>query len=161
MGLVTRAPQVRRGRKAIGYRQILVPIADDAIPDAAVDLACRLAADKGATIRVINVVEVPELLPLDAHMTEEELVAHALFQRAHAVADSYGVNITTEIVRAREAASVIEERALTHGCDLIVIGHASHARTGARASRVGRTADHVLKHTECRVALVREPATRG
>jgi nucleotide-binding universal stress UspA family protein len=156
MGLLLRAPRPRHVPRAIGYRQILVPLADDATSQAAVDLACRLAADKGATIRVLTVVEVPELLPLDAHMTEEELTAHALLQRAHAIAGSYGVRIVTDTIRAREAASVITEQARTSGSDLVVIGNASRRRNGARAVQLGQTADYVLKHVTCRVMLVRE-----
>ena len=155
MGLLLRAPHARRAPKTIGYRQILVPLADDATSEAAVDLACRLAADKGATIRVLTVVEVPELLPLDAHMSEEELAAHALLQRAHAIADLYGVRIVADTLRAREAASVITEAARTDGSDLIVVGHASRERKGQNATRIGRTADYVLKHASCRVMLVR------
>jgi nucleotide-binding universal stress UspA family protein len=156
MSVLSRAPHARRSPRPVGFRQILVPVVDDATAAAAVDLACRLAADKGATIRVLSVIEVPELLPVDAHMTEEERVAHGLLQRAHSIADSYGIRIVTGTVRGREAASVITEQARVSDSDLVVIGHASRRRNGSSAARLGRTAEHVLKHAPCRVMLVRE-----
>jgi nucleotide-binding universal stress UspA family protein len=63
-------------------RNLLVPIADNPESERAMDVACRLATDRGATITVVNVVEVPAVLPLAAHMTEEEAAAHRLLERA-------------------------------------------------------------------------------
>jgi nucleotide-binding universal stress UspA family protein len=141
--------------RTTGYKQILVPLTADGVSELALDLACRLAADAGATIRAVNVVEVPELLPLDARMEADDAVGHALLQRAHAVAGSYGLGIATETVHARDAASVITRLAGTYDSDLVVIGYASRPRAGATASRMGRTAGHVLRHSSCRVMLVR------
>ena len=150
MSIVLRQRRARPSRRTVGYRQILVPLGLDAVSELAVDLACRLAADDGAAIRVLTVIEVPELLPLDAAMPDEEQVVHGLLLRANAVADTYGIRIATQTIRAREAGSVIAERAETLGCDLILMGQGSRPRSGA-----GRTATFVLKHATCRVMLVR------
>jgi nucleotide-binding universal stress UspA family protein len=157
MALALRASP-RRPRAATGYARILVAVADDAAPEAAVEVACRLAADRGAAIHVVTVVEIPELLPLDARMRDEELAAHKLVVRAQAVADRYGVKVSTAILRARDAGSAITETALTDESELVVLGSASRVRNGAHGRVVGQTVDYVLKHATSRVLLVRRRA---
>ena len=94
----------------LGYRRVLVPIADNPESEKAMDAACRIAADRSGVITAVAVVEVPATLPLDAYMTEEESHADQLLGRARAIADSYGVGVSLRRVRAREAASGILDR---------------------------------------------------
>ena len=118
------------------------------------DVACRLAAEHGAVITVVRVVEVPPLLPLDAHMVEEEEHAHRLLERAAAIADSYGVGIAHRIPRAREPARAIVDEAQTSHAEILVIG--APRKTGARARKgaFGSTVEHVLKRAPCRVMVI-------
>ena len=51
---------------ALEYRTILVPVVDGPSREEAVDVACRLAAERGATIVAVRVIVVPLELPLDA-----------------------------------------------------------------------------------------------
>ena len=106
----------------LGYRRVLVPIADNPESEKAMDVACRIAADRSGVITAVAVVEVPATLPLDAHMTEEESHADQLLGRARAIADSYGVGVSLRRVRAREAASGILEQAALSACEIIVLG---------------------------------------
>src|SRR5262249_26091538 len=78
----------RRLQVARGYRRMLVPV--DARPESfgALEIACRLAADNHAKITAIAVIEVPALLPLDAHLSDEEDEARRLLERAGAMGDS-------------------------------------------------------------------------
>src|SRR5712691_11521864 len=100
-----RAPAVERG-----YRRLLVPLLANPESERAVEVACRLAAERHASITVVTVIEVPPLLPLDAHMAEEEWEARRLHVRATAIADAYGVAVVSRTVRAREAgAAILEE----------------------------------------------------
>jgi nucleotide-binding universal stress UspA family protein len=154
MGLLLR-PRPRPVPRKTGFQRILVPVDDDGHPTAAVALACKLAAERGAEVRIVTVVEVPGMLPLDARMDAEELAAHDLLERSRCAAERYGVSVTTEILRGRDAAQAIAEQAGRGDNDLVVIGAASHPR-GARSSHVlGRTATHVLREAACRVMLVR------
>ena len=50
---------------ALEYRTILVPIVSGAESHEAVDLAARLAAERGATIVALRVIVVPLELPLE------------------------------------------------------------------------------------------------
>src|SRR5262249_29110863 len=101
-----------------GYRRLLVPVVDNTESEEAVDRAARLAADHGSSITAIAVVEVPPLLPADAHMHEEEAKARAVLGRAAAVAERYGVSVTLRTVQARDAASAIVSEVVAREIEL-------------------------------------------
>jgi len=130
----------------VGFQRILVPVVGTEESERALDVACQLAASHSGVITLVAVVQIPPLLPNDAHMADEEGRAHFLLERMSAIVDRYDVGISRRIVRAREAAAAIVAEAEATGCELIVIGAVS-----------GRTAEHVLKHARCRVMLVGEP----
>jgi nucleotide-binding universal stress UspA family protein len=137
----------------LNYRRVLVPIAGNPESEKAMDVACRIAATRSGVIRAVAVVEVPALLPLDAHMTDEESRAHRVLERAAAIADSYGVGVSTRRVRAREAASGILDQAAISACEIIVLA-APRRRRPTHGSIFGGTVEHVLKHAPCRVMLI-------
>ncbi len=72
-----RAPTRSGPAVALEYRNVLVPIVHRRESEEAVDVACRLATERGAAIAAVTVLEVPLELPLDAALPEEvELRAH-------------------------------------------------------------------------------------
>ena len=101
----------RRLQVARGYRRLLVPLDARAESVKALEIACRLAADDGATITAVAVIEVPPLLPLDAHLTDAEDAARRLLERAGATGDAWGVSVATRVVRARDVGAAIVEQA--------------------------------------------------
>jgi basic amino acid/polyamine antiporter, APA family len=119
-----------------------------------VEVACRLAADRHASITVVTVIEVPPLLPLDAHMTEEEAEARRLHSRATAIGDAYGVAVVSRTVRAREAGTAILGELERGEAELVVIGAPRKARADKRRTAFGRNVQHVLRKASCRVLLV-------
>jgi nucleotide-binding universal stress UspA family protein len=141
--------------RTVGYRSILVPVAGNAETDQALDVACRLAADHGSTIMAVAAIEVPPVLPLGAHMLEEEAAAKLLLRRADAVAESYGVRMRGCIVRGREAGPAIVEEAKARRIELIVVG-----APRARRRPFGRCVESVLKHAACRVLVIAQPGSR-
>jgi basic amino acid/polyamine antiporter, APA family len=118
------------------------------------DVACQLAEEHGATITVVAVVEVPPVLPLDAHMDDEQAAAHRLLDRAAAIADSYGVGVAPHIVRARDAGSAILDQASTSRAELVVIGSPRKAQVSKGAAAFGSTVEHVLRRASCRVMVI-------
>ncbi len=140
-----------------------MPVEENAESEEAIDVASRLAAEHGSSLTVVAVVEVPSVLPVDAHMREEEARAHALLRRAAAVAESYGVTVSLQTRRGRDAASAIVAEAVARNTELLVVG--APRRLGPRRSVAifGNTVEHVLKHAPCRVMIVgagsrRQPA---
>jgi nucleotide-binding universal stress UspA family protein len=148
----------KRATVAVGYRSILVPVADNAESEKAVDVACRLSAERGASIIAVAVIEVPSVLPLDAHMLEEEADARRVLTRAAAIGDSYGIRVSPRTVRGREAAAAIVDQAAATRCELIVIGAPRKRRFGNRAFVFGRTGEAVLKKAPCRVMVIAAPS---
>lgn len=122
------------------------------------DVACRLA-DRHAVISVLHVIEIPPVLPLAAHMKDEQQAAHQLLERLAAIADTYGVKVAPRMLQDRSAGEAIVGFAARRGVDLIVIGA---PRKPHKA--FGPTVEHVLRRADSRVLLigaapVREPVT--
>lgn len=144
----------RRLQVERGYRRLLVPLDARAESVEALEIACRLAADDGATITAVIVIEVPPLLPLDTHLTDEEDAARRLLERAGATGDAYGVRLATRVVRARDVGAAIVEQATADRDELIVIG-ATRSRLAASPRRdAPDPVLHVLRGALCRVMVV-------
>jgi nucleotide-binding universal stress UspA family protein len=149
----------RRPNVLLGYRRMLVPVGDNLESDKAIDLASRLAAEHGSSIVAVAVIEVPSVLPLNAHMLEEEREAHHLLERAGALAETYGVSVSPRIMRARDAASAIVEEAERRNTETILIGAPRKARASKSVAAFGSTVEHVLKRAPCRVMVIGTPET--
>jgi nucleotide-binding universal stress UspA family protein len=127
----------------------------------ALEIACRLAADDRARITAISVIEVPALLPLDAHFADEEEAARRLFEQAGSIADTYGVKVHGQLVRARDTAAAIVAQATTDRSELILVG-APRAELAGSSRRL--TLDpvlRVLRDAPCRVMVVSAARARS
>jgi basic amino acid/polyamine antiporter, APA family len=143
---------------ALEYRNVLVPVVHRRESEEAVDLACRLATERGATIAVVTVLEVPLELPLDAALPEElEHRAHDLLDEARAIGDAYGVDVVVRLIRDRRAGRAIADEADRRNSEIIVMG-APRRDVRRRSGRIfGETVDFVLKHAPCRVMVAAAP----
>jgi APA family basic amino acid/polyamine antiporter len=137
----------------IEYRTIVVPVSRTAESEEALVAAARLAAERGARIAVVRVLEVPLELPLDADLPEEEDEADALLDEARALVESYGVRATPRLVRARRAGPAIVEEAAGRGAELVVVG-APRQTTRRGRPAVSETVDTILKASPARVLIV-------
>jgi APA family basic amino acid/polyamine antiporter len=137
---------------ALEYRSILVPIVGGPESDEAMDVACRLAAERRASIAALSVIEVPLQLPPDARLDDEEERADEQLDEARAIGDSYGVDVATRLVRARKAGRAIVDEATRRQSEIVVMGA---PRGGRRVGKAifGDTVDFVLKHAPCRVMV--------
>jgi basic amino acid/polyamine antiporter, APA family len=140
-----------------GYHRIVVPLIDAAQSERAVEVASRLAADR-ASIIAVWVIEVPPVLPLDAHMEAEELDARRLHRAATEIADAYGVRLVARTVRARDAGTAILEEIDRVDADFVVIGAERRTGIARHRSPFDRNVQHVLKKAPCRVLVVAAPA---
>jgi nucleotide-binding universal stress UspA family protein len=148
-----RAPVVIQAG-ALEYANILVPVAAGYPSDEAMDVACRLARERRARIVAMTAVEVPLDLPLDAYLPEQVVEANEQLDEARAIGESYGVNVTTRIVRGRNAGRAIVDEAVRRGAEIIVMGGPRRVRLQAsRKAIFGDTVDFVLKHAPVRVMV--------
>jgi APA family basic amino acid/polyamine antiporter len=148
--VTVRAPVIIGPGAALEYRNILVPVKPGRESEEAIDLACRLAAERQSTIAAVSVVVVPLELPLDTPLEAEEARADAALDAAAAIAELYGVGVTERFVRARSAGRAIVDEAERRTSEIIVMGAPRSARQGGVFSD---TVDFVLKHAPCRVMV--------
>jgi nucleotide-binding universal stress UspA family protein len=145
-------PWRRRAPRALAYRRILLPLFAGGDSKGAAAIACRLAAEEGASVRAVAVVEVAPMLPLDAHMIEEEAQAKRLLLEAREIGDAHGVIVSTHIRRARAAAEEIVAEATRARAEVIVL-RAPRRKRGTRRAPFAPTVDFVFKHAPCPVIV--------
>jgi APA family basic amino acid/polyamine antiporter len=164
----------------VAFRNILVPIFGTKLDDDIVATAGRLAAAEqeeaggeldDARLDLVYVLEVPLTLPLDAELPPElEEGALRALERAREVAEEYeDVEVSVEVIRARDVGAGIVEAARRSGAEAIVVGGEppSKIRGGAtlggigaaRPAEIGAATEYVLKKAPCRVLLTAPPET--
>jgi APA family basic amino acid/polyamine antiporter len=153
-----RAPVIIGPALALEYRNVLVPVIWRRESEAAVDLACRLAAERGGSIVALTVIEVPLEVALDAAPTADaERKANELLDEARAIGDAYGVNVIGRLVRARRAGRAIVDEAERRHSEIIVMGAPRRDQHRRRGRIFGGTVDFVLKNAPCRVMVAAAP----
>lgn len=139
-----------------GFRRILVPMKLGEIGEEMVATAIALASERGAEIEAITVVRVPRRFPLDGPLPEDvQARADAALAEARLLGHDNGVEVKTDIVRARSIAHAIVAEATARGVDLIVLGSAPRWRRQSRF--FSPSVDHVLEHAPCEVVVVAFP----
>jgi basic amino acid/polyamine antiporter, APA family len=144
-----RAPVPIGAAIALEYRAILVPVVAGDESREAVELAARLATERGGRIVLLRVVVVPLELPLDADLSVQLAEADNLLDEYRAIAEPYGVRVVERVVRARNAGRAIVDEAERRGTEIIVLG----APRGRHRAIFGHTVDYVLKNAPSRVMV--------
>ena len=144
--------RLARRTGSVGYGHIVVPLLGLAETEHALDLACRLAADRGARVVLVAPLMVEQELPLDAHFDLTEL--RQSLDHAAAIADSYGVGVRRLIVRTREGrlGEEIAEIADDHRAELVVVGAPVESRRGFRRAFPPETLS-IVRESPCRVMI--------
>jgi nucleotide-binding universal stress UspA family protein len=148
-----RAPILVGPGAALEYRNILVPMGADRESEEAVDLACRLAAERRATVVAITVIEVPLHKPLDVELPEEEYGADLLLDEAKRIGDTFGVKVISRVVRARSFGRAVVDEANRRGSEIVVVGADRRDRGLSKHALFSDTVDYILKHAPCRVLV--------
>jgi len=156
-----RARRLARWTGSIAYRSIVVPLLDREETEHALDLACRLAADRGARVVLVAPLVVERELPLNAHMDGRLADVGVRLESAAAMAGSYGVGVRREIVRTR-AGSLGEDVvrvAAEHRAELVVVGAPVESRRGFRRA-FPREVLLLVREAPCRVMIATGPVAR-
>jgi APA family basic amino acid/polyamine antiporter len=155
---LTKAPPAFGPALALEYRRLLVPVIGGPESDAAMDLACRLAAERGSRIVALNVLEVPLDRAVGDEFPDLERAAHLELDEAVAIGDSYGVRVLGRLERARTPGPAIVAEAAAREAEIIVLGSPRHALATGRSAVFGKTVDYVLKNAPCRVLVAASEA---
>jgi basic amino acid/polyamine antiporter, APA family len=155
-----KAPPAFGPALALEYRRLLVPVLPGRASDEALDVAASLAAERGAHIAAVTVIEVPLELALSADLPEQEALANRELDEAIAIGASYGIDVVPRLLRDRNAGKAIVTEAERRASEIIVIGAPRKDLSRGKRAVFGRTVDYVLKHAPCRVLVtaVREAA---
>ncbi len=138
------------------YKRILVPMKLGDIGEEMLATAVALAKDDPAEVLAITVVRVPRRFPLEGELPPEVAArVEASLEEARALGEDHGVEVATDVVRARSIGHVIVEEAKTREADLIVLGSSPRWRRQSRF--FSPTVDFVLRHAPCEVLVVAFP----
>ncbi|MFQ5825762.1 MAG: universal stress protein [Dehalococcoidia bacterium] len=137
------------------WHKILVPVGGRRTDEAVIGLACSLARESKAKVRVIYVVEVAPALPLDAQLEADIEQGWRILDGAERCAEDNDYEVETELLQAREAGPAILDEAEERGADLILMGMDYKRRFGEFS--LGHKVPYVLKNAPCAVFLYREP----
>lgn len=104
-------------------------------------------------VHVLHVVTVPGSLPSEEGVQEELKRGEALLHKAWGIArERFGLEVTTRLVRAREAGPAILEEAMVKEADVILLGYSQRRRFGDRFFGA-TTVDYISRHAPCRVLI--------
>jgi len=140
----------------VDYERILVPVVGTRLSDEMMVLGCQLAAEKGATIDAVYVVEVPMQLPLDAPLTQERLRGQQVLDAAMAVAREFSVEAWPHLVMARQSGRAIVDKAEEWNADVVIVGAVKKRRVDDRL--FGDSVTYVLRHAPREVLVNLVPA---
>ena len=147
-----------KARRAVGaIKKILVPTSGTTYSELGIELACRLGQEQKAEIYLVNVIEVPRTLPLEAPMPEAETNAEDIIKRGETIVSLRGLQGKGEVRRGRVAGEEIIRVAKDWDADLIVMGIRAEIRMAQEI--LGRTSDLVLRRAPCEVIVNKLSAT--
>ena len=139
----------------VAVSSILVPVDGSAACHQALALAADIAKRSKARIHLLYVIEVPRTIALDATLEGELQRAEQALEQAERVAEGHGINVTGELVQARQAGPEIVDEAVARGVDVVILGIGYNQPYGR--FELGREAQYVLEHASAQVWLIREP----
>jgi nucleotide-binding universal stress UspA family protein len=114
-------------------------------------LAGRLAKREKSDLLALYVIEVPFTLPPDASMPAEERVAMDALGAAEQLGITYGINVRTETVKARQTSQAVLGVAKRERANLIVMGSYREGKyTGAP---LGRDIERIAAEAKCDVLI--------
>jgi universal stress protein A len=140
-------------------KHILVPTDLSEGAEEALDYACELARQFGATVHLLHVIGIPTLgVPelgvaltstvIDSLVRDNQLALEQLADRKRELATFGNV-----LLRTGDARDLINQTAKEIGADLIVMG--THGRRGVSRALLGSVTETVVRTAPCPVLTVR------
>lgn len=135
--------------EGVTHRNILVPLSRPETIESLVNIACDLLAP-GGTLRLLNIIEVPQQLPYE-YADTRKAKARELLLKASEYCGIRGVTPKLEIVSVRLVPDAILDLAKRYNSDLIVMG--SSQRSVPEKVLFGNVIDRVLRDAPCEVIV--------
>lgn len=136
------------------FKKVLVAVNGSKTDPEVVQLACALAKPAKGRVYITYVIELDRSLPLDAEdKSAVDRGEHAL-DAAESCAAECDFEINTDLLQARAAGPALVNEAIERGADVILLGMDYKTKFGEFS--LGDIAPYVLKHSPCKVMLLRE-----
>ncbi|MBI3989919.1 MAG: universal stress protein [candidate division NC10 bacterium] len=138
----------------VPLEKILVAISNPEHLEELIAIAGTMAVgSEGAKVHILHVVTVPGSLSSEEGVWEELKQGEAMLHKAQGIArERFGLEVTTRLVRAREAGPAILEEATVKGVDVIILGYSQRRRFGDRFFGA-TTVDYISRYAPCRVLI--------
>jgi basic amino acid/polyamine antiporter, APA family len=147
-----------RKKEAMEGTKVMVALRDMETAGILATLGCQMARLMGTSLVALHVVEVAPGLPLDAQDDILDRPGRQVLAIARQIASSnFSMQITTKLLRAREAGEAIVGEAAEKGIELLIIGY--HHDHRLAETLLGSTVQYVSHHAPCKV-LVQIPAPK-
>jgi nucleotide-binding universal stress UspA family protein len=133
-------------------QKILVSLKQAEDAEALISLATHVAAPRKATFVVLNVLELPEITPLDVKDKILEAPVRAVERAYKKQIRKYPRRkFTLRLLRAHHAGKAIVEELKEGKFDLAIIGY--HHKRSLADLLLGTTAQYLAKHAPCRLLM--------
>lgn len=138
-------------QEMIGSGSVIVVFSEDIHSENMMGLTARLARRVKARLLAVYIVEVPHQLPIDAEMEKERRGALDVLARAEAIARKQSVEITTEIIPARQVSQGVLDLVKRRDVHLIVLG--SYREGKYTDAPLGRAIEVIAAKAPCDVLI--------
>jgi nucleotide-binding universal stress UspA family protein len=141
-------------RSVTKLTRILVPLLRTSeLTDRLVALASQMVRARDGQVELLAVIEVTFMLPLDAHVEEDERQALDALECAEAIARRSTSRVIKRILKARRAGTAIVREAEERAADMILM--ANHpARVGGAKQQLDPAVEYVIKNAPCEVLIL-------
>ncbi len=162
LGWMLRLPKETERTRAATYAvhsvtkttRILVPlIRKSEFTDRLVALAAQMVRPRDGQVELLAVIEVPFMLPLDAHVEEDEQRALEALDSAEEIARRVTTRVTKRILKARQAGVAIVREAEERATDMILMAN-SPARIRGGPQQVDPAVEYVMKNAPCEMLIL-------
>jgi APA family basic amino acid/polyamine antiporter len=136
--------------RAMQIRNILISIREN-LEIETIQMACELARLHKAKITAVKIIEVPASMPLDAQLSQRELLGEELLKRVEAIAREFNIPVDLRILRARSTAKAVLNLLQKEKFDLVVLSVLKEDEN--KESTLDQTVEKILKDAPCRVLV--------
>ncbi|MEH2059294.1 MAG: cation:proton antiporter [Nostoc sp.] len=139
-------------------KKILVPTVGTEYSKNAVEMASTIAAQTGALVMIVNVINLPQveyILYEQRSLAPVKEIAHDMLEQQAAIGRNLGADVKTYILQGTSPEREILKFAQTQQVDLIILG--SNIRMVTGRVFFGHRVDAILSKAHCPVAVITVP----
>jgi nucleotide-binding universal stress UspA family protein len=135
-------------------KKILVAINDNAFSKELIETGATLCRNGKGELYILNVMEVPLSLPLQAEPEADITQANTILDKALESVEELRIKVTADMVSARSVGGGIISYATNRQIDLIIAGLKDYQGFGDIIS--SSAVEYILKKAPCQVMILRQ-----